>query len=1039
MEQMTMNRTDLRKENLTGTPKKKSVGFKVLYISLAVLLMIGISAVVATIIHKNSGSVPVSSTIENGLSAYEVAVKYGYDGSVQDWLGSLSGKSAYEIAKENGYTGTEKEWAAALNAAANQTKSTIKSASFSSDGELLITLSDDTVLNLGVAVGKDGKNGINGQDGKDGKDGINGKDSVSVTSASVNTDGQLVMNFSDGSSVNLDRVVGMNGSDGVSITKSEINADGELELTYSNGQKSNLGVVIGANGTDGKDGQNGINGKDGANGTNGIDGKDGISITNSVVNASGELVLTYSDGSSANLGTVIGTNGTNGKDGIDGQDGKDGTDGISVTSAEINSDGELVLAYSNGQRSNLGCVIGANGTNGTDGANGKDGVNGTDGIGVAKSEINSNGELVLTYTDGAVDNLGVVIGAKGEKGEQGIQGIQGDKGETGAAGQNGSDGKDGVGIENISVSESGELEITLSSGTTLNLGTVKGADGKNGLDGKDGQNGMNGTDGKDGIDGIGVTKTEVNSFGELVISYSDGTSVNLGRVVGEKGEQGVQGEAGADGQNGTDGANGIDGKDGIGIAKTEINEQGQLIITYTDDTTVNLGIIVGADGKDGVNGKDGENGADGTDGKDGLNGADGKDGIGISNVVVNADNELVLTFSDSSSINLGCIVGKDGKDGINGQDGKDGTNGVDGVGISNVSVSAEGALTMTLTNGTVLNLGNIKGESGIGIAKSEINANGELLLTYSNGDVSNLGVVVGTNGTNGVNGTDGVGIKTVTLSTDGDLSILMTDNSVYNLGNIKGEKGEKGDTGAQGEKGDKGDPGVDGKDGRGIDHMELVDGELVVTYTDGTTQNLGNISGSGTSEDDSPYIFELVDENSYGVKAKEGFDLTIADIPSIYRGKPVTEILENGFKEISTIESVIIPNSVKKIGNNAFSATSLKSVVIPASVERICAYAFYSCPLEKVSFVNSGKWRIGETGTTYFPYTHIVREYTYPLGMHDNIYMGRPQQYSDATKFLSGSVRVLDSISPQSISFGSEQIYRYTFLYFYNSDWIYLG
>ena len=44
--------------------------------------------------------------------------------------------------------------------------------------------------------------------------------------------------------------------------------------------------------------------------------------------------------------------------------------------AEINSSGELVLSYSNGQRSNLGNVVGANGLDGKDG---KEGVNGTDG------------------------------------------------------------------------------------------------------------------------------------------------------------------------------------------------------------------------------------------------------------------------------------------------------------------------------------------------------------------------------------------------------------------------------------------------------------------------------------------------------------------------------------------------------------------------------------------------------------------------------------------------------------------------------------
>ena len=85
---------------------KRHAGKLVLYGLLILLLMVGIAFAVARIVHKTS-----SEKVENGLSAYELAEKYGYEGSIQDWLDSLNGKSAYEIAVENGYSGTEKEWA----------------------------------------------------------------------------------------------------------------------------------------------------------------------------------------------------------------------------------------------------------------------------------------------------------------------------------------------------------------------------------------------------------------------------------------------------------------------------------------------------------------------------------------------------------------------------------------------------------------------------------------------------------------------------------------------------------------------------------------------------------------------------------------------------------------------------------------------------------------------------------------------------------------------------------------------------------------
>lgn len=45
-----------------------------------------------------------------GASAYELAIDAGFEGTQEEWLQSLHGKSAYELAVENGYTGTLQEW-----------------------------------------------------------------------------------------------------------------------------------------------------------------------------------------------------------------------------------------------------------------------------------------------------------------------------------------------------------------------------------------------------------------------------------------------------------------------------------------------------------------------------------------------------------------------------------------------------------------------------------------------------------------------------------------------------------------------------------------------------------------------------------------------------------------------------------------------------------------------------------------------------------------------------------------------------------------
>ena len=49
----------------------------------------------------------------------------------------------------------------------------------------------------------------------------------------------------------------------------------------------------------------------------------------------------------------------------------------------------------------------------------------------------------------------------------------------------------------------------------------------------------------------------------------------------------------------------IKGKDGVGISTTKINADGQLLISYTNGTQVNLGKVVGSAGRDGKDGKDG--------------------------------------------------------------------------------------------------------------------------------------------------------------------------------------------------------------------------------------------------------------------------------------------------------------------------------------------------------------------------------------------------------------------------------------------------
>ena len=311
----------------------------------------------------------------------------------------------------------------------------------------------------------------------------------------------------------------------------------------------------------------------------------------------------------------------------------------------------------------------------------------------------------------------------------------------------------------------------------------------------------------------------------------------------------------------------------------------------------------------------------------------------------------MLSFSNGNVINLGNIKGSKGD---KGDKGDSGLNGKDGVGIQNVDVSADGALTVTLTNGTVLNLGNIKGADGLGITKAEINTSGELVLTYSNGDVKNLGKVTGENGANGANGADGLGIKSLTLSPDGELVVTMSDNSISNLGNIKGDKGDRGEQGQQGLQGTK------GADGRGIAKTELVNGELVITYTDGTSDNLGSVSGTGEKE---YLIYRAVkkDGNIVGYSAAlnplYGDEVHTIEIPAQHNGLPVIElgfIIGTRYPKKDDTGFYDLRSDVTYYG---FTSSTLEEVIIPESVTKIYTPYFLGCSnLKRVIFKDPTGW-----------------------------------------------------------------------------------
>ena len=276
--------------------------------------------------------------------------------------------------------------------------------------------------------------------------------------------------------------IGSNGNWWVGGTDTGVKAAGDDGKPGKDGETPYIGengnwwigftdTKVKAAGTDGKDGEKG---EDGETPYIGENGNWWIGETDTGVKAAG----------------TDGTNGTNGADGLTPSIGENGNWWIGTTDTGVK----------------------AAGTDGADGKDGADGTNGVDGR-TPQLKIGDDNLWYVSYDNGqnweslnvkATGEMGATgaqgeKGDKGDQGEQGIQGVQGEKGDAGADGASGQNGTNGI-------------------------------NGKNGVNGQDGQNGQDGKDGQDGTAGRGIDNAMIDNDGYLILTMTDGTTINAGLV-----------------------------------------------------------------------------------------------------------------------------------------------------------------------------------------------------------------------------------------------------------------------------------------------------------------------------------------------------------------------------------------------------------------------------------------------------------------------------------------------------------------------------
>ena len=323
---------------------------------------------------------------------------------------------------------------------------------------------------------------------------------------------------------------------------------------------------------------------------------------------------------------------------------------VTTVATVDNKDYESVWSNEAHYRADEAPYIGSNGNwwvGGTDTgvkAAGDDGKPGKDG---ETPYIGENGNWWIGFTDTKVKAAGT-DGKDGEKGEDGETPYIGENGnwwigetDTGvkAVGTDGADGTNGTDGLTPSIGENGNWWIGATD-TGVKAAATDGADGKDGADG------TNGVDGR-------TPQLKIGDDNLWYVSYDNGQnweSLNV-KATGEMGATGAQGEKGDKGDQGEQGIQGVQGEKGD---KGDQGEQG-IHGVQGDKGDAGADGASGQNGTNGINGKNGVNGQDGQNGQDGKDGQDGTAGRGIDNAMIDNDGYLILTMTDGTTINAGLV------------------------------------------------------------------------------------------------------------------------------------------------------------------------------------------------------------------------------------------------------------------------------------------------------------------------------------------------------------------------------------------------
>ena len=329
-----------------------------------------------------------------------------------------------------------------------------------------------------------------------------------------------------------------------------------------------------------------------------------------------------------------------------------------------------------------------------------------------------------------------------------------------------------------------------------------------------------------GLISRGVKAVEVTDAGRLVFTLTDGSTADIGSVMGPQGPKGETGATGPQGQTGPQGAKGDTGAAGASITSITKKSQSGTTATYTialsDGKTFDFNVetVKGEKGDTGATGPQGETGPQGKTGPQGPAGPTGPKGDtgtgftvkgyygSVSALQASVKNPEVgdaygvgaaapydIYIYDGVTkawVNNGPLQGAKGdkgdpgEQGPKGEPGDTGQAGADGV-TPTIGTNGNWYLGETDTGKPSRGEKGDKGDKGNPGAKGEPGETGPQGPTGPQGETGPQGPT-GPAGDNGVPGANGV---TPTIGTNGNWYLGETDTG-------KPSRGEKGDTGAAG-------------------------------------------------------------------------------------------------------------------------------------------------------------------------------------------------------------------------------------------------